>query len=187
MKNSATLEKARAEVAAAFADGRLTSPVQYNQAIKLPYLMAVVKESFRLFSPSAAPLQRYSPPQGIVLAGTHIPGGWRVGLNPAVVMHKEVFGEDAGSFQPERWLEIDHEQAKLMDKCLMHFGAGSRSCTGKHVSISRTRMCRALIRNRWPSLKPTRSCLRSCTGMTSRWLTISLGKHKMRVSASRQV
>lgn len=136
MKNPGTLDKATAEIDAAFNDGRLTSPVQYNQASKLPYLMALIKESFRLFSPFAAPLQRYSPPQGIVLAGTHIPGGWRVGLNPAVVMHnKEVFGEDAGLFRPERWLEADPEQRKLMDKCMMHFGAGSRSCTGKHVGV----------------------------------------------------
>jgi cytochrome P450 len=134
MKNPETLAKARAEVDAAFSKGTLTSPVQQNQAIKLPYLVAVVKESFRIYSPFAIPSQRYTPAQGIVLCGTHIPGGWRVGLNPAVVHHnKAVFGEDVESFRPERWLEkIEH--TKLMDKCMMQFGAGSRRCTGQNVS-----------------------------------------------------
>jgi cytochrome P450 len=135
MKNPDKLAKARAEIDAAFADGSLSSPVQYNQSVKLPYLSAVIKESFRLFSPFAAPLQRYSPKGGIVLAGTHIPAGTRVGLNPAVVQHhEEVFGNEPGSFRPERWLDNDAEQVKLMDRCMMNFGAGSRRCTGKNVS-----------------------------------------------------
>ncbi|KAJ4363553.1 hypothetical protein N0V83_009849 [Neocucurbitaria cava] len=138
MKNPETLDKARTEVDAAFADGILTTPILHSQAIKLPYLGAVIKESFRLYAPFAAPSQRYSPrPQGLDLAGTHIPGGWRVGLNPAVVQHhREVFGEDAGTFRPERWLNRSAEQTKLMQKCMMHFGAGTRTCTGQHIAMT---------------------------------------------------
>lgn len=136
MKIPEKLDKARAEVDAAFADGTLTNPVRYHQAIQLPYLAAVIVESFRLFSPFAAPLQRYSPKEGIVLAGTHIPGGWRIGLNPAVVSHhKEVYGEDAVSFRPERWLDRTPDQIKLMHKSMMHFGVGTRTCTGQNVSL----------------------------------------------------
>jgi cytochrome P450 len=134
MKNQHKLVKVRAEIDAAFADGRLTSPVQYNQSTKLPYLDAVIKESFRLYSPFAAPFQRYAPPAGIVLAGIHIAAGIRVGLNPAVVQHHpDVFGKDAKLFQPERWLESDTEQVKLMERSIMAFGAGTRRCTGKNV------------------------------------------------------
>jgi cytochrome P450 len=134
MKNPKTLEKARAEVDAAFADGTLTSPVQLNQSMKLPYVNAVIRESFRLFSPFAVTQQRYSPTQGIVLAGTHIPGGWRIGCNPAVSHHhKKVFGEDTSSFRPERWIDSSAEQIKLMTRCMQHFGAGTRRCTGQHV------------------------------------------------------
>lgn len=135
MKNPEKLARTRAEIDAAFADSTLTSPILQTQSVKLVYLGAVIKESFRLFSPFAAPIQRYAPASGLVLAGTPIPIGTRVGLNPAVVHHhKEVFGEDAGSFRPERWLESDVEQVKLMDRCMMHFGAGTRRCTGKNVS-----------------------------------------------------
>lgn len=135
MKNPSILEKARTEVDAAFADGTLTSPVQHSQATKLTYVSTVIRESFRLYSPFAAAQQRYSPAQGIVLAGTYIPGGWRIGCNPAVIHHhKEVFGEDASSFRPERWLDSSVEQVKLMQKCMLHFGAGTRRCTGQNVS-----------------------------------------------------
>jgi cytochrome P450 len=135
MKNPDTLAKVKTEIDIAFADGTLSCPIQYNQSIRLPYLGAVIKESFRFFSPFSAPLQRYSPAEGLVLSGTHIPAGTRVGLNPAVVQHhKEVFGEDAGSFRPERWLEGNADDVKLMERCMMAFGAGTRKCTGKHVS-----------------------------------------------------
>jgi cytochrome P450 len=135
MKHPDKLAKTRAEIDAAFADGTLTSPIQYHQSIKLPYMGAVIKESFRLHGPFAAPLQRYSPAGGVVIAGTHIPAGMRVGLNSAVVQHhKEVFGDDADSFRPERWLDDNADRVKLMERCMMNFGAGSRQCTGKNVS-----------------------------------------------------
>jgi cytochrome P450 len=134
MKNPRTLKNARSEVDAAFAEGKLTSPIQHNQAAKLIYVNAVIREAFRLFSPFAVSQQRYSPPQGIALVGTHIPGGWRIGCNPAVSHHhKEVFGEDTNSFRPERWIDNSPEQIKLMNKCMQHFGAGTRRCTGQHV------------------------------------------------------
>jgi cytochrome P450 len=150
MKNPTTLQKARAEVDAAFTDGALTSPVQHNQAVKLRYVNAVIRESFRLFSPFAVSQQRYSPPQGIILAGSHIPGGWRIGCNPAVSHHhKEVFGDDASSFRPERWIDNSAEQIKLMNKCMQHFGAGTRRCTGQHVSrfFEESRSCTELSRS----------------------------------------
>lgn len=142
MKNPSKLDKVRAEVDAAFANGILVSPVQFNQSAKLPYLSAVIQESFRLYSPFAAPIQRYSPPAGMKLVSTYIPAGIRVGLNPAVVQHhKAVFGDDAGSFRPERWLETSSEQLKLMEKSILAFGAGTRRCTGRHVSCFHSKIC----------------------------------------------
>lgn len=44
------------------------------------------------------------------LAGQFIPRGYRVGLNPAVVHDvKEIYGDDAESFRPERWLVSDEQ------------------------------------------------------------------------------
>ncbi|KAF1941940.1 cytochrome P450 [Clathrospora elynae] len=151
MKNAKTLEKARAEVDAAFANGTLTSPVQQSQAVKLTYVSAVIRESFRLFSPFSVSQSRYSPSQGVVIAGTYIPSGWRIGCNPAVVQHhKQVFGEDAESFRPARWIDSSAEQIKLMNRCMQHFGAGTRRCTGQNVSRLLRRALRCANKYRLP-------------------------------------
>lgn len=47
---------------------------------------------------------------------------------------KEVFGDDAHEFGPERWLESE-KKYRAMDKTMLVFGAGTRTCIGKHVSL----------------------------------------------------
>ena len=55
-------------------------------------------------------------------------------MNAMVVQFdKQVFGEDAHEFSPERWLESE-ERYRAMDKAMLVFGAGTRTCIGKHVS-----------------------------------------------------
>jgi cytochrome P450 len=136
MKNPSTLTKAQAEIDAAATAGSLSTPVKYNEASALPYLSAVIKEASRLFPSFQVSMQRYSPKQGITLSGIFIPAGLRVGMNPGVVQYdKGVFGEDAYEFSPERWLESE-ERSKAMDKAYVAFGVGTRTCTGKNVSLN---------------------------------------------------
>lgn len=135
MKNPKCLEKARKEVDDAFNNGTLSSPVQYNQALTLPYISACVKEATRLFPSFQASMPRYAPQQGLDICGTHIAPGYKVGMNPAVVQHnKEVFGEDASTYNPERWLESE-ERNRAMDKSIITFGAGTRQCTGRPLAM----------------------------------------------------
>ncbi|RZK29817.1 MAG: cytochrome P450, partial [Hymenobacter sp.] len=46
---------------------------------------------------------------------------------------KNAFGDDAHEFQPTRWLESE-KRYWAMDKAILVFGAGTRTCIGKHVS-----------------------------------------------------
>jgi cytochrome P450 len=138
MKNPEKLDKVRAEVDAAFANGTLSSPVQYSQASSLPYLNAVVREATRLFPAFSVSQPRYAPSQGIELCGKHIPAGYSIGLNPAIIQHDQgVFGADALEFVPERWLESE-ERTRAMDKAILGWGAGTRTCVGRPVSSSQT-------------------------------------------------
>ncbi|EOD43427.1 putative pisatin demethylase protein [Neofusicoccum parvum UCRNP2] len=58
-----------------------------------------------------------------------------LGMNPWVVhLNKEVFGEDAEVFRPERWLG-DKEKVSNMEKHLLTFGAGARGCLGKNIGM----------------------------------------------------
>jgi cytochrome P450 len=116
MKNPGKLDKARAEVDAAFESGALSSPVQYRHASSLPYLNAVVREAIRIWPAFSVSQPRFAPSQGIELCGKYIPGGYSVGSNPAIIQQdKGVFGADALEFHPERWLESE-ERTRAMDK-----------------------------------------------------------------------
>lgn len=83
----------------------------------------------------------------MTLCGKFIPGGYIVGCNAAVVQQdKKIFGEDAASFNPDRWL--DHERANHMDKYMMAFGFGTRTCLGKNIArIQLYKLSPLIIRN----------------------------------------
>lgn len=72
MKSPSTFRKLAGEIDAAFVDGSLTHPIQYNHAVKLPYLRAVIQESLRICPPFAVPMPRYAPAAGLEIAGHYL-------------------------------------------------------------------------------------------------------------------
>jgi cytochrome P450 len=57
-------------------------------------------------------------------------------MNAMVTQFDEtVFGEDAQEFRPERWL-VSEERFRAMEKAMLVFGAGTRTCIGKHVGTA---------------------------------------------------
>ena len=149
MKNRHAYRKLMDELDAAVASGKLyaDNPTRgsgheifsYEAAQKLPYLDAVVNESFRIHPPVGVVLERIVPKSGANIAGRFIPGGTIVGCN-AWVLHrrKEIFGDDVEHFRPERWLEsegADPAKIKEMKATMFHFGAGSRTCIGRNISL----------------------------------------------------
>lgn len=115
---------------------RSNRKVSWSESQKLPYLDAVIQESFRVHPAAGLILERVVPPQGIEVCGEHIPGGVIVGCN-AWVLHRrpEIFGEDVDTFRPERWLEASPAQQKEMKATMFQFGAGARTCIGKNISL----------------------------------------------------
>jgi cytochrome P450 len=133
MKTPKSYEKLTTEVDTAVAQGTLSMPVIYSEAIKLPYLKACVSEGMRLHPSVGLTMPRLVPAGGTIISNFNIPAGYRVGINPAVIHYdKDVFGSDAESFNPDRWI---HGDAIQMEKTLVQFGAGPRTCIGKNVSI----------------------------------------------------
>ena len=110
--------------------------VTWSESQKLPYLDAVVQESFRLYPAAGLLLERIVPRQGIDILDEHIPGGTVVGCN-AWVLHRrpEIFGDDVDTYRPERWLEANEEKLKEMKATMFQFGAGPRTCIGKNISL----------------------------------------------------
>lgn len=124
------------EIRTADASGLLSPIATYAEAISLPYLVAVINEAFRIHPAVGLILERYVPSGGETISGVHIPEGTIVGIN-AWVLHqnKEIFGEDAQCFRPERWIESSPGQLKEMRRNLFTFGAGSRACIGKNIAL----------------------------------------------------
>jgi len=138
LKRPAVLAQLTADMDAAYRTGALTHPAQHAQATRLPYLMAVCREAARLWPSFQVTMPRRSPEAGLHLPnGFFVPAGYRVGMNPYVVQRdRELWGDDAEEFRPERWLEADKDQLRKMKAAMLSFGAGTRTCTGQHVSTT---------------------------------------------------
>lgn len=117
-------------------EDRPNGVVSWADSQKLPYLDAVVQESFRMHPAAGLLLERIVPPQGINICGEQIPGGTIVGCN-AWVLHRrpEIFGDRVDEYIPERWLEADPARLKEMRATMFQFGAGARTCIGKNISL----------------------------------------------------
>ena len=79
-------------------------------------------------------MPRVIPAGGATIAGVKMPAGYRVGINSAVIQYDtNVFGTDVSEFKPERWLDSGGDVAR-MERTMLVFGRGARTCLGKHVS-----------------------------------------------------
>jgi len=110
--------------------------VSWAESQKLPYLDAVIQESFRVHPAAGLILERVVTPQGMEILGEQIAGGTIVGCN-AWVLHRrpEIFGADVDAFRPERWLEAKPDRLREMKATMFQFGAGARTCIGKNISL----------------------------------------------------
>jgi cytochrome P450 len=140
VKHPRVYAKLMQELDSAVANGSIESrpdrTVSWPEAQKLPYLDAVVQESFRLHPAPGLILERVVPPQGMQILDTFVPGGTIVGCNAWVVHRRpEVFGSDVDVFRPERWIEAPPEKLKEMKGTMLQFGAGARTCIGKNISL----------------------------------------------------
>ncbi|KAI1559582.1 CypX, Cytochrome P450, partial [Pyrenophora tritici-repentis] len=130
------LAKLREELDDAVNRGAASDPITFKESQKLPYLRAVIQETLRMHPAVGAPLTRIIGIGGANLAGRYFPAGTEVGVNPWVIHNnKEIFGPDASKFRPERWLVQDAEKRAVMDRNFLTFGAGSRTCIGKNISL----------------------------------------------------
>lgn len=137
-KHAEVQQKLREEIQLAESLGNISSPAKFQEASSLPYLTALIKESMRLYPSFTVAWPREVPKGGCEIAGVFVPGGTDVGV-PAYVSNrdKDVFGEDAEEFRPERWLPLDSGRSKEMEKWMFTFGFanGSRGCMGKHLAL----------------------------------------------------
>ncbi|CEI60118.1 hypothetical protein FVEN_g8093 [Fusarium venenatum] len=136
IKNPEEMAKVIGEIDAADKDGKLSDLISYKETTShLTYTKSAIKEAMRLHPSIGLMMERHVPPQGVEICGHFFPGGTIVGINPWVLQHDPKVYEDPKAFKPERWLTADAELLSKMEASFFTFGAGSRTCVGKHISM----------------------------------------------------
>ena len=108
---------------------------------KLDYLNAVVHESLRCFPPVAGGGARQLS-RDVEVGGATLPKGQLVVLSVWPAHYStDSWGEDAGEWRPERWLEGPSVAANRKDKDRnlrwLPFLQGTQNCIGQHLAMVR--------------------------------------------------
>lgn len=114
----------------------VNGPITWQEGKSMKYLHAIIKECLRCHPALGEILPRVVPPGGVHLCGKFIPEGTVIGCNAWTIhQDREVFGEDADRFRPERWIDNTEEHIYRMEALSFHFGAGNRVCIGRHIAL----------------------------------------------------
>ncbi|KAK1750345.1 cytochrome P450 [Echria macrotheca] len=113
------------------------SPITHAEASKLPYLQAVIKEGLRIYPSITGVMLKDVPPEGDTYQGKFIPGGTAIGYSVmGLFMNKAIWGEDAATFRPERFLEGTKEELQERDVTIDGaFGWGRWKCLGRGIAL----------------------------------------------------
>ncbi|KAM6529442.1 hypothetical protein FALCPG4_007578 [Fusarium falciforme] len=116
---------------------------------KLDYMMAVIKESMRVYPPVPAAMPRKAPPEGYLLRdGRMIPPNTILGVWQWPLFHNPNFFKDPESFIPERWLD-DPSFSGDQKAAFEPFSTGPRNCIGKKSVLAYAEMRLILARIIW--------------------------------------
>ena len=128
--NPEVLSKAKEELNQIIGKG---NPVEESDIARLPYLQAIVKETFRLHPPVPLLLPRKAEAD-VEIQGFTVPKGAQVLVNAWAIGRDSSIWENPNSFKPERFIgsEID---VKGRNFELIPFGAGRRICPGLPLAI----------------------------------------------------
>ena len=111
----------------------LSLPLSQDDLQKLPYLSAVVSEGLRISSSATGLLPRVNPNAAIAYQSYLIPAGTAVSTSIPDVHFDESIFTNAHQFKPERWLD---DGGKALEKYLVPFGKGPRSCVGMALALA---------------------------------------------------
>ncbi|KAL5223885.1 hypothetical protein ABZP36_010524 [Zizania latifolia] len=144
LQNPLSMARACNELSQVVGTGR---NIQESEIGELPYLQAVVKETFRLHPPAPLLLPRRAE-MTIEIAGYTIPKGARVFVNVWAIGRDKDIWPDPEKFAPERFLgsAVDFKGGHFE---LIPFGAGRRICPGMPLANRMVHLVLASLLNQF--------------------------------------
>ncbi|GMS91872.1 hypothetical protein PENTCL1PPCAC_14047, partial [Pristionchus entomophagus] len=117
--------------------GIIFQSIAYDDLIELKYTAAVIKESLRHYPLASFVVFRVCQ-KATSLGGIPVQIGDNV-LTDTWSMHmdREIWGEDAEEFRPERWLEESSSRPRV---AFQSFGEGPRMCIGMRLAYVEEKM-----------------------------------------------
>ncbi|KAK7424018.1 hypothetical protein QQX98_000628 [Neonectria punicea] len=114
---------------------------------KLKYLQAVIDEAMRLYPAVPSGLQRMTPPEGLKIGDTFIPGNMTVQVPTYTLFRDPRYFERPDEFIPERWTT----QPELVKdgSVFTPFSIGRYSCVGKQLGLMEIRCVVSQIIHRY--------------------------------------
>ena len=154
--NPTCMDKLYNEIKSACDDDEIVP--SFDRIKFLPYLRACIDETLRHRPSLAIGLPRVTPPEGMYIAGTWVPGETTVSIPTWGMHHDPDVFEKPFDFIPERWLG---ESGANLQKNMLAFSAGARQCVGRNVAYTEISLIIATIIKRYnfalsrPDWKPT--------------------------------
>ncbi|KAI1780665.1 benzoate 4-monooxygenase cytochrome P450 [Hypoxylon cercidicola] len=137
LKHPNAMERAKQEIRSTFTSARDITATAVTQ---LPYLLAAIDESMRIWPPVATSFNpRAVSSGGCTVDGYFIPEGANIGIHNHVVGRSEEYFRDAKKFVPERWLG-DERYASDARELFQPFSSGPLNCIGLTMGRMETRV-----------------------------------------------
>ncbi|CAN4090823.1 unnamed protein product [Withania somnifera] len=131
LKNPKAMKKVQAEIRKSVGKKGL---VNEDDTQNMPYLKAVIKETFRLYPPAPTLVAREAM-ENSMLEGYKIPAKTTIHVNYWAIARDPENWENPEEFLPERFLK-NSINFKGQDFELIPFGAGRRSCPGIALGVA---------------------------------------------------
>ncbi|KAA6416221.1 MAG: Cytochrome E- group I [Lasallia pustulata] len=132
-----SLNRLTHEIRATFAS---ETDITMSAVANLPFLAAVIEESFRIYSPFVTSLTRVVPKGGDTIAGEYVPEGTIVAAHLYASFHSPSNFASPESFLPERWLGTDARFKNDRRDVLHPASLGPRGCIGKALGYAEIRL-----------------------------------------------
>ncbi|PIO75471.1 unspecific monooxygenase [Teladorsagia circumcincta] len=119
--------------------------INYETLASLKYLDAVIKESLRMYPLAAFAVSRRCMKSTTLGDVPLYEGDFVCADTLTLHFNREIWGDDADDFRPERWLE----QSERPTAAFLSFGLGPRQCIGMRLALMEEKLVLAHLLQRY--------------------------------------